>query len=368
MSYLLCDDCGRRYHYELDACSFCRTPLREVVPREATVVAVTEVVIPAVGHEDVPYWCAIAEADDGSRRILKLDRPVAAGDVVPLGRDAEETLTVGVLGTGVMGKGLAELLLSRGHRVIWVSRTEDSLARAARKVLERLSRSLDEPQLVNAESRLVATTSLAPLAECDIVVEAVVEEVEPKRGVLGQAERHMRDDALLATNTSGLPVDELASALERPERFGVLHFFNPVPRMRLVEVARCASTSDRACAALEDFALSLGKQPVTVAARPAFVVNRVLMPLINEAVRSLEEDAAGAAEVDEAVRLGLNHPMGPLALADLIGLDIVVDIMDNLAERTGDESYAPRPMLRDLVGAGHLGRKTGSGFFDYASG
>ena len=153
--------------------------------------------------------------------------------------------------------------------------------------------------------------------------------------------------------------------LRRPERFGALHFFNPPNRMRLVETAVAPQTSAETSARLDEVALSLGKTPVRVAATPAFAVNRVLMPLLNEAVRELEEGVAPAESIDDAVRLGLNHPMGPLALADLIGLDVVLEIMGNLAERTGDETYEPRPMLRRLVAEGKLGRKTGEGFYVY---
>jgi 3-hydroxybutyryl-CoA dehydrogenase len=197
------------------------------------------------------------------------------------------------------------------------------------------------------------------------VIEAVVEETESKKAALAAAEKHMRDDAVLATNTSGLSIEDLATALARPKNFGVLHFFNPATRMRLVETAIGTQTSPATAEFLDAFSRALGKIPVRVAAKPAFAVNRALMPLLNEAVRELEEGVAPAESIDEAVRLGLNHPMGPLALADLIGLDVVVDIMDNLAERTGDDTYAPRPKLRELVSAGKLGRKSGEGFYEY---
>ncbi len=182
---------------------------------------------------------------------------------------------------------------------------------------------------------------------------------------LKRIEPHMRPDALLVTNTSGLSLDALSSALERPQRFGALHFFNPVNRMRLVETSAASETSDQTAEELDRLSVALGKTPVRVKARPAFVVNRVLMPLINEAVRSLEEEAADAEHIDEAIRLGLNHPMGPLALADLVGLDVVVEIMENLVGQTGDAVYAPRESLTRLVAEGRLGRKTGSGFYSY---
>jgi 3-hydroxybutyryl-CoA dehydrogenase len=320
-----------------------------------------------VGHEDVPYWTALVRSEDGGLALQKLDHPVGVGQLVSFGAEERaELAVVGIVGTGVMGRGLTELLLSSDHMVVWCGRSEASLERARQALSEKLGRTMDDAEQAEALSRLTTTTDYAALAGCDVVVEAVVEEMEPKKAVLAQVEAHMRADAILATNTSGLPIDELASVLSRPENFGVLHFFNPPTRMRLVETATGERTSAETSAYLDAFARSLGKIPVRVAATPAFAVNRALMPLLNEAVRELEEGVASAEAIDEAIRLGLNHPMGPLALADLIGLDVVVNIMENLAERTGDATYAPRPLLLAKVAEGHLGRKTGQGFYTYA--
>lgn len=367
MAHWDCPSCGRRYAYELETCSWCRVGLERRDPAAVTVEAVTEVAVPSVGHEDVPYWCALVRAPDGSRTIVKTDRAVSVGDTLEFGAEATHELdVVGVLGTGTMGSSLVELMLQRGHRVVWLSRSEERVEGARARVMDRLARHMDEDELMEAGVRLTATASPDDLAVCDVVIEAALEELEAKKALLRDIEPHLRDDAVLATNTSGLPLDELSAVLERPERFGGLHFFNPATRMRLVETSTAPETSREVSAELDEFSRALGKIPVRVAARPAFVVNRVLMPLINEAVRSLEEDAAPAESIDEAVRLGLNHPMGPLALADLIGLDVVVKIMDNLVERTGDAGYEPRPLLRAKVDAGELGRKTGVGFYEHA--
>jgi 3-hydroxybutyryl-CoA dehydrogenase len=298
--------------------------------------------------------------------ILKSDTRIEAGDSIPLrGPRAADLAVVGIVGTGVMGRGLAELLLSRGHRVVWCGRSTASLAKATERVFERLARVMDDNQLSHAHELLTADTRYDPLGVCDVIIEAVAEEMSVKRVVLPEIERSIRPEAVLATNTSGLSIDELAEALSQPGRFGALHFFNPPTRMRLVEVAVSEQTTDETRQFLQAFARSLGKVPIEVAATPAFAVNRALMPLLNEAVRELEEQVAPAEAIDEAIRLGLNHPMGPLALADLIGLDVVVDIMQHLAERTADGSYAPRPLLLQLVNQGHLGRKTGRGFYEY---
>ena len=366
MSHFTCPKCHRDYSYDLRECTWCGIPLEELAPDRGTVVGVTEVQVPSLGHEDVPYWCALVRADDGSSTIVKLDHPVSVSDAVSLGQASVAVLAVvGILGTGVMGCSLVELLLSRGHRVVWRGRSEESMEHGARKVTERLSRFMSEEQVAEALGRLETATGYESLSGCDVVIEVVTEETSVKQAVLSAAEHSMRDDAILATNTSGLSVDELSSVLARPERFTVMHFFNPATRMRLVETAGCAQTSPDTRTFVEEFARVLGKIPVQVAATPGFAVNRALMPLLNEAVRELEEGVASAEAIDEAVRLGLNHPMGPLALVDLIGLDVVVHIMENLAERTGDATYAPRPLLRALVSAHELGRKTGKGFYEY---
>lgn len=366
MSHHVCPECGRVYGYALPSCSWCRVPLDEREAETGVAVAVAEVSVPMLGHEDVPYWSVLAQSVDGLYTVVKSDVAVRVGDEVSVARAEEAELhVVGLVGTGVMGSSLAEFLLSRGHRVVWVGRTMARLQTAKARVLDRLGRVQDETELAESEQRLTISDDYSALAACDVVIEAVVEQMEPKKEALRRAEAAMRPGALLATNTSGLSLDDLSGVLARPQDFGALHFFNPATRMRLVETAVAPATSEATSQELDAFALSLGKIPVRVAATPAFAVNRALMPLLNEAVRELEDGVADAASIDEAVRLGLNHPMGPLALSDLIGLDVLVEIMDNLAERTGDETYRPRPLIRAKVAAGELGRKTGRGFYEY---
>lgn len=366
-AHYACAQCDRGYAYAIASCSWCGRPLDRLEPASGTVEAVTIVSVPSLGHEEVPYWCALVRAADGSATILKSDVALTVGDMASLaGPVAADLASVGIIGTGIMGRGLTELLLQRGHSVVWCGRTAAGLDRASAKVIERLSRVMDNEQLATATSLLSTSIDFAALAECDIVIEAVAEEMDTKMSVLAQVEAAMRTDAILTSNTSGLSIEDLSVVLQRPQSFGALHFFNPATRMRLVEIAVCSHTSSDTEVFLDAFARSLGKVPVPVAATPAFAVNRALMPLLNEAVRELEEGVASVEAIDEAIRLGLNHPMGPLALADLIGLDVVVDIMQNLAERTADESYAPRPLLRAMVAEGKLGRKSGTGFYPYA--
>jgi 3-hydroxybutyryl-CoA dehydrogenase len=362
----VCPRCERTYAYQVDECTICRVGLEVLEQRSGRAIAVTEVAAPSLGHEDTPYWCALLTLDGGGHAIVKRDVPVRVGETVSFGVSEQAAVhRIGVVGSGVMARGLVELFLSREQTVVWVGRSLERLEQAKAKVAERLARVMDEDQLESARSRLSLSQKMDALSGCDLVIEAVVEEVAPKVDVLRDIERVVSRGCLIATNTSSLPLDVLAAVLEDPSRFGGMHFFNPPTRMRLVELVRAPETSDETDQRLYDVSVLLGKIPVRVANGPGFVVNRVLMPLLNEAVRTLEEGAAPAEDIDEAIRLGLNHPMGPLALADLIGLDVVVSIMDDLHNRLGDEAYAPRPMLRGLVQAGRFGRKTGAGFFEY---
>ena len=362
----VCEDCGGRLPEGVAMCLTCRCAVGECEPERGRVLAATEVWVPSVGHEDVPYWCALVETPEGATVVHKSETEVAEGDEVPLAAfEAAEALTVGVVGSGVMGRGLVELLLTKGHDVVWTGRSQERLERASEKVADRLGRIMDEDQVTAAMRRLTPSQDKVALRDCDVVIEAVVEDLGEKSAALQDAEEHMSDEAVLCTNTSSLPIDDLSLGLRRPARFGGLHFFNPPTRMRLVETSVGERSDEATSRFLDAFAAGLGKVPVRVAAAPGFVVNRCLMPLLNEAVRAFEDEVASAADIDEAVRLGLNHPMGPLALADLIGLDVVVSIMEDLSSRLDDPGYEPRPTLRAMVAEGRLGRKAGQGFYDY---
>jgi len=362
-----CSTCGLTYAYDLAVCTSCGSMLEPLRVSRRVALAVTEVATPSIGHGDVPYWCVLAEAEDGHRCVAKSSRAVSVGDT--LTEDAAAPAgciqAVGIVGSGVMARGLVELMLSRGHRVVWVGRSLERLDASREKVVERLAKAMDENQTGEALGRLVMSGSTTALAECDIVIEAIVEELEPKQDIIRRIEEVVGEECIIATNTSSLPLDAMSLGMRRPQRFGGLHFFNPPMRMRLVEVVRGPQTDDAVESMLVQFAESLGKTSIPVAAGPGFVVNCVLMPLLNEAVRALEDGIAPAEAIDEAVMLGLNHPMGPLALADLIGLDVVTNIMDDLYGRLGDEAYAPRPLLKQLVQEGKLGRKTGEGLFTH---
>jgi len=283
-----------------------------------------------------------------------------------------EIRRIGVVGAGTMGNGIAQVAACAGFDTVMVDVVPAALAKGVAtidKSLERLVAKgrLDAAARDAARARLATGGELAALAGCDLVVEAVVERFDVKRAVLAELDGVLRDDAVLATNTSSISITKLAAQTARPERVVGMHFMNPVPMMQLVEIIRGLQTSQATYDVVDATTRALGKTPVEVHDAPGFVSNRVLMPMINEAIFCLHEGVGEAAAIDEVMKLGMNHPMGPLALADLIGLDVCLDILRVLHEGLGDDKYRPCPLLVKMVDAGWLGRKSGRGFYEYAS-
>jgi len=277
----------------------------------------------------------------------------------------------GVVGAGTMGHGIAQVLIRNGYSVVLHDTSRELVARGAERIssgLERnvLSRKLTEGEKKQAEGRLKTTIELSDLASADVVIEAVTERFDVKAAVFRSLDAVCRPETLFASNTSSISITRLAGITRRPAQFVGLHFFNPVPVMKLVEVVPGLETAEETVAAAEQMATSLGKTPVRVRDFPGFVSNRLLMPMINEAVYTVMEGVAGPEGVDGVMKLGMNHPMGPLELADLIGLDVCLDIMKVLYEGFRDSKYRPCPLLERMVEAGRLGRKSGRGFYDYA--
>jgi len=278
--------------------------------------------------------------------------------------------TIGIVGAGQMGAGIAQVCATAGLSVV----LNDVETRALERGMEQLSAGLDRlvaktsltaEQAAQAMTRIKAAAEPSRLAGCDIVIEAATENVRIKQRILRELDAIVRPDAIVATNTSSVSITQLAATLADPSRFVGMHFFNPVPAMALVEVIRGMQTSDAAYDATVALAERLGKSAIQVKNAPGFVVNRILVPMINEAVFVLQEGLASAEAIDAGMRLGANHPMGPLALADLIGLDTVLSIMEVFHQAFGDDKYRPAPMLRELVDAGSLGRKAKRGFYSY---
>jgi 3-hydroxybutyryl-CoA dehydrogenase len=278
--------------------------------------------------------------------------------------------TIGVIGTGTMGCGIAQAAADAGYDVVFQNRRQESVDRGLgniRKSLERLvaKERITKAQCDAALGRIRGVVPLEELKGCDIVIESAPEDFDLKRGLLEKLDRVLGEDAIIATNTSSLSVTKLASCVSRPGHFVGMHFFNPVPMMRLVEVVRGLRTTDATVATVHHLADKLSKVPIDVKDAPGFVVNRVLFPMINEAAFALQESVATAEGIDECMKLGCNHPMGPLALADLVGLDVVYAILDSLYREYGEPRYAPCLEIKKRVEAGWLGRKTGRGFYHY---
>jgi 3-hydroxybutyryl-CoA dehydrogenase len=269
-----------------------------------------------------------------------------------------------VVGAGQMGGGIAQVVATSGRRVSLY----DPFPGATDRALETMSRSLAKlaekggPQPSGVLGHVTAVDEVVP---ADLMIEAVVEDAEVKADVFRHADTVLPPEGILASNTSSIPIGSLAAATNRPDRVIGMHFFNPVPVLKLVEVIRAVTTSDAVAAAITELARDLGKEPIVARDVPGFAANRMLMPFINEAVYALETKVADAEAIDTAAKLGFGHPMGPLALADLIGLDTCVSIMDVLVDGLEDSKYAPCPLLRELVAEGKLGRKSGQGFFTY---
>ncbi|HEX5366279.1 MAG TPA: 3-hydroxybutyryl-CoA dehydrogenase [Acidimicrobiales bacterium] len=279
---------------------------------------------------------------------------------------------LGIVGSGIMGSGIAEVAAKAGVAVVLRSRKQETadavLTALERSLAKQVSRGrIDEAEASAVRDRVSATTDLEALAHCDMVIESVVEDLAVKKQLFAELDRIVAEGATLATNTSTLPVVEMAVTTRRPEQVVGVHFFNPAPAMSLVEVVRTLLSGDQAVAGAVAFAELCGKDPVVVEDRAGFIVNALLFPYLNNAVRMLENRTATRDDIDAAMKGGCGFPMGPLALLDLVGLDTSVAILDALYAEFRDPNYAAVPLLRRMLAAGQLGRKSGSGFYDYRS-
>ena len=277
---------------------------------------------------------------------------------------------VGIVGSGIMGSGIAEVAAKAGCSVVLRSRSRESadamVAKLAASLTKQVERGkLEEAQKTELLSLVTATDHLGDLADCDLVIESVVEDLEIKKALFAELDDIVKTDAILASNTSTLPITELAVATRRPDKVAGVHFFNPAPMMSLVEIIAPITASEETMQTVTEFATRCGKSPVAVKDRAGFIVNALLFPYLNNAVRMLENQIATRDDIDTAMKGGCNFPMGPLALLDLVGLDTSVSILDALYLEFADPNYAAAPVLRRMVAAGQLGRKSGKGFYDY---
>nr|WP_145549254.1 3-hydroxybutyryl-CoA dehydrogenase [Variovorax boronicumulans] len=278
--------------------------------------------------------------------------------------------TVGIIGAGTMGNGIAQACATSGIDVVMVDISDAAVQKGLATVAGSLDRLIKKDKATEADktaalARIKTSTDYADLAAAQLVIEAATENYELKLKILKQAEAVLPPETLIASNTSSISITKMAAATSRPEKFIGMHFFNPVPMMALVEIIRGLQTSDETHAAVHALALALGKSPITVKNAPGFVVNRILVPMINEAFFVLAEGLATAEDIDAGMKLGCNQPIGPLALADMIGLDVCLAVMNVYLEEYGDSKYRPCPLLKEMVAAGRLGRKTGRGVYTY---
>ncbi len=278
--------------------------------------------------------------------------------------------TIGVIGAGQMGSGIAQVAAASGHNVIMNDIKEDFVQRGMNGITKFLSKSVDKGKMSSDDkdailSRLKTSVEIDDMKDADLVIEAAVENMELKTNLFQKLDSLCREDVILATNTSSIPIGSLAATTKRPDKVIGMHFFNPVPLMELVEVIRAITTSDETYKTIWDLSIKMGKSPAGASDYAGFAANRILMPMINEAIFCLYTGVGNREDIDKVMKLGMNHPMGPLELADLIGLDTCLSVLETIYNGFNDSKYRPCPLLKKYVEAGWLGRKTGRGFYEY---
>ncbi len=364
-----CEGCHKQWYYDVKKCIFCQGSVVELESKKSTVKGFTKIEIPSPGHSRVPYCDLFLEDEHGNFHIRKSFTEHNLGDVIEEGsgesKQEVKKRTIGVVGAGAMGSGIAQVCAQTGYNVIMSDIKEEFANKGLAKINKLLSKTTKEEEKQEILGRIKITTNLSDMANADLVEEVSTENKEIKKGVFKELDSVCSKDTIFATNTSSISINELSQVLEDPGRLVGIHFFNPVPRMKLVEIIRSKHTQDKAVEYAREMSIEMGKTPVVTGDAPGFIVNRLLVPFLNEAMDKYADGTSTAEDIDKAITLGLNHPMGPLALSDLIGLDVCKAIADVLYEGYKDPKYKACDTLCQMVERGELGRKTKKGFFTY---
>jgi 3-hydroxybutyryl-CoA dehydrogenase len=362
----ICRKCNLEWYYSVDTCIYCRSKTETINPESYTVRGVTEVFTPSSDDGIVPYYDLLLEDEYGNFHIRKSFQSYELGDQISDIKKEIKVKKIGVIGTGVTGIGIAQVSAQAGCKVFLKSRSIDKLDKALRKIEINFLKAMNAEEKDELLCNIKPIVKLEDINTVDMVIESVTENIEIKKQLFEELDKICSEKTILATNTSSLSINEIARVVSNPNRVVGMHFFNPIPKMHLVEIIAGEKTSQQTIKFVEDFAKQLLKVPVIIKDSPGFIVNRILMPYLNEAVYVLSEGVASPSDIDTAARLGLNHPMGPLALLDLIGLDVFLAIMKNLYQKTGNLKYLPCPLTEKMVQEGKLGRKTKKGFYKYS--
>lgn len=360
-----CSGCERWWSYPVKKCIFCGEDVQEIIETNYKIIGFTQIQVPSAENPKVPYYNYLLEDRNGNKIIIKSLEEHNLGDLIDLKKSKTEKniYKVGIIGTGQMGYGIAEYILKKGHFTIIKTRSQKD--RVISKFKSKLSKDHTEKQINDIINNLEVTLDYSALSGCDIVIEAVPEDLDTKKTVFKELSRFCMEDTIFSTNTSSISIDKIAESTDRPEKVIGMHFFNPVSRMDLIEVVVGDETSDEVLDWALNFSTELQKSPIVVNNSPGFIVNRLLLPQINEAILMLEEGVAQKEDIDKAMKLGLNHPMGPFQLADFIGLDICLSILETIYKNLDDKKYKPAETLVEMVKKGKLGFKCGKGFYKY---
>ena len=359
-----CKNCGFTWKFPVETCIKCNVGVEVYLPQNYVVKGITEVLARSVEHNEVPYYVLLLEDNNGLLSLRKSFQKFEIGHEIAEVSVRVDLPKIGIVGTGVTGVGITQIALMSGCKVVLCGRSENSLYSAVERIEKALSKRLPMKKIKSMMDSITLTTNMSELSDANIIIEAVPENIDVKHLVFKELDSICNDYTILATNTSSISIDGIAKATNHPERVIGMHFFNPIQKMRLVEIVLGSKTNQSTIEYTKKTAIVFNKTPVLVKNNPGFIVNRLLMLFLNEAVQLLEENLATKEDIDTAIELGLNHPMGPLKLLDLIGIDIFHDIMANLRNYQPEKFSIPL-IIREMKDNKKLGRKTREGFYSY---